>query len=353
MAHVMHRDASERISPTRTRRQRGSSKRTPQGTTRVRRTHSDTPCEASGAAVTVERTSSIRVPRRVQYAVRSIRVAQREGAPAALTIVLADVQRGIAGMPVPPAAVRALSRVRYESAMITRVPPHVRDGAAGPHRTAAYDERAYCLTLRSPLHGDAGGGVVYDVVDELQVLQFLYDNGLTALYAIPHLVTHRLLPLRDEDRLAENTIAQRLAVTFGTSQEWYHAYRTFHAARLRDRLLMVYGGHVERALEALDGTVRGGLVPTCTEDAAIGPCYVSDWSPIAYCVCSLAHHRVVATYHIMKRILLGIEPIPCDERGAEHLDGDALMFLSDRTYRAVPWNTFRALALGRLTPDRG
>lgn len=270
-----------------------------------------------------------------------------------LVITFRDPQQGIHGMPATPATTRKLAKASFTVAVIQRVPEGARDALAGP-RTGPYDERGFRLTCCTPKDGHRQRGqqrddTVYDVVDELQVLQFLYEYDLTALYEVPHLATCGFLPKRDEDRAYENAIVAQADTVLGTwSVAPWCEPKTYHASRLHDRLLRIFGD-LDRAARAFEQTVRGARVAGPYNPMRIAQkqqFYCASDVRTAYAIVTHPNgHRLVVTYDLQHRALIAIEPIRRDVHGTEILDGYRARVLENPNYdrmRATAFSGFLA-----------
>ncbi|MDO8425353.1 MAG: hypothetical protein Q7T01_02465 [bacterium] len=352
-------------------KQRGGHAPVPGGKARTATTREVPDARRDTREVTDEHRYNLRVPsalgghvREIFVKVDRVRTFDQDGRKVRecdvtpkLVIVFRDRQHGVRGMPVPPAAAKRHRRTSFTHAVLQRIPEGARTELAG-ERTGAYDERGFRCTCFAPAGGQhARGGqhgeAVFDVVDELSVLQFLYEHDLTALYAVPHLASSGFLPMRDEDRMRDNSIAAQIQAAFGATAR-RNEPPSFHAYRLYERLLThAAGGDRERTQQAMEGSARGRRFAEPNDPAMLAiseQFYASEGLGLAYAVYGYPDGgRFVASYDVHRRELLAIDPIPRDADGVEVLHGFQVAFLQNPNYKPVISAVFRAMIAGIRT----
>lgn len=282
-----------------------------------------------------------------------------------LVIVLhkdAKIARGIVGLPGTAADEKRQRKLGFTHLTIGYVPKGCRDDTAGP-RPEGYDERAFALRFYKPKgggrHGDEKGGEeVHAVIDELSVLEWIHENGLTALYEAKPLVVNGLLPKTDEQRAEENALAAKMQIAFGRSTVEPHPERDFHRSRLLTRYRNLFRANVEawdeggiakaetRAYEAYRKRV---IAEKAAHELASGQIaaqefFLDDQRSFAYALFNLPGARYIVAVDLEHRFLL-IRPLVEDVNGLEQIEvAGRLLTLAGCV--SIDWQTFAMFSRG-------
>ncbi|MFZ6014795.1 MAG: hypothetical protein ACOYUZ_00350 [Patescibacteria group bacterium] len=257
----------------------------------------------------------------------------------------------ITGLPVSPAKARKLAKMSFTHVTIERLPEEASNKMHGHHDIGEYDERSYRIVWWKPKAGhrrgaEKGGEAVYELCDELAVLQWLYENGLAGLYGHRVLTSWKLLPLRDEDREHENAITAQMQMVFGHLFCQPHEQRDFHRTRLLSRLIKHCGVDQDAALEIFAQTVVGKRARSQIDAGTFASqtFYFSQEMGLAYGIWNLPEARYIMCVDLKGR-KAHLEPMRVDAHGLDLMEAYHECLTSEK-FEQVEWRTFQSLISG-------
>jgi hypothetical protein len=191
------------------------------------------------------------------------------GIPQCRSLVVVKEDGKITGLPLPKAKLKKL-HVGFRHFVIKYDPDqdrewnnnHLSDGRE-------YDEAGFWIGWYKAKGGhrhqdEKGGELVAEFQDELSVLQYLYENGLEALYELDTLTEWGFLPMNDDRRFEEEFAhfsgGQTPSGKFIENPKIYHDF-SYHKYRLAQRFRDLYRDTVVDDLD-LETKVREAMAET-------------------------------------------------------------------------------------------
>lgn len=268
-----------------------------------------------------------------------------------LSLVFRRTVEGLLGLPVSPTRQRKLRKIAYDRVSIEKIPDNKRDELAGP-AGSGYDERGWRVNFWKDGHGKRrpgkrfSGRPVHTAIDELSVLEWIFNNGLEALYESPYLIGNRLLPKTDEQRVHEDGVVAGMKLAFGVSTAQPNSESSLHRSRLEKRLIRAFEGDELAALNALSATVIGSrtISREMTQTLPEQKFYLSRELGLAYALYNFPGMRYVMRLDLGKGEVF-MEPLRVNKHGTPVMKRYQF-FLENAMFQEIPWEAFQGLAFG-------
>jgi hypothetical protein len=277
-----------------------------------------------------------------------------------LVVVFTRPQNGITGLPVRK---NKFLKDGFTHFTITSVPKAVRE-RQGALSEGHYDESGWKITFYKPTSGhrhadEKGGEVVQEFQSELFVLQYLFENGLTALYGVPLIASWNFLPKRDDMREEENAATAAIQIMFGRPGR-LHPEGSYHRVRLMRHFRDLYRESAsdedeleQKVAEAFAQTALGENIAQRFEEGTFErrTYYLALDNSVAYATHNTVDGQLVVKIDLRARAV----KVGLVKRG---INGNALMelyddFLVSQNFRQVSWQEFTAHTAGIGLADLG
>lgn len=270
-----------------------------------------------------------------------------------LSLVFRKTVEGITGLPVSLTRQRKLRKLAYDRVSIEKIPNDRRGDLAGVLAIGSgYDERGWRINFWKEGRGKRSRGKrfsgrpVHTVIDELSVLEWIFNSGLKSLYESQYLSSNRFLPKSDEQRVHDNTVAAGMKMAFGVNVGQTCDESSLHRTRLMNRLREVNEGSELAALSAFSETTLGKqtIIQEMKLELPEQRFYFSRQLKKVFALFNFPTMRYVMRVDLdADRVI--IEPLRTDRQGRP-LMKRYQHFLESTLFEEIDWSAFRGLTQG-------